>query len=81
MTKDSVYTVLHQADILSSDLETVAKLLNLDSIIIPAALFNQWSAIARERRPSWKTLAKALENIQNDHYKQAAIKAHNMKGM
>ena len=81
MTKDSVCIVLDQAGIQSSDLEKVAKLLDLNSFILPVAFFNQWSAIAHECCPSWKALAKAIKIIQNDHYKQAAIEAHKMEGM
>lgn len=78
MTKDSVCAVLHEADIQSPNWEKIAKLLNLDCIVLPIAFFNQWSALAN---PSWKSLAKALKTIQGHKYKQAADKALQAEGV
>ena len=81
ITEGSVCSVLHKAGIESPDWVSLTRSLGLDSIILPAAFFNQWTVVADDRRPSWKTLAKALGNIQNYNYKQAAIEALQMEGM
>ena len=74
MNKDSVRRVLHEAGFQSPDWEKIAKLLELDCIVLPAVFFNQWSAVAGEYKLSWKVLSKALKKIQDPKYKQAAIK-------
>lgn len=79
MTESSVCSVLHKAGIESPDWVMITHSLGLDSIILPAAFFNQWSVLADDRCLSWKTLAKALGNIQK--YKQAAVKALQMEGI
>ena len=76
-----MYSVLHKAGIESPDWVRLTQSLGLDSIILPAAFFNQWTVVADDRRPSWKTLAKALGNIENFNYKQATVKAFQMEGM
>ena len=81
MTKDRVCAVLHEANIQSPNWEKIAKLLNLDCIVLPVAFCNQWSALANHCHPSWKALAKALKTIQDHKYKQAAEKALQAEGV
>ena len=80
MTKDRVCAVLHEAGIKSTDLKKIAKSLGLDSIILSAVFFSEWSAFAHGCHPSWKALAKALENMGGQNYKQAAKKARQAEG-
>ena len=74
MTEEGLRTVMHEAGIQSPDWIKIAKLLGVDSIVLPAVFFNQWSAHSDDCQPSWKALAKALEKSQNQKYKQAAKK-------
>ena len=80
MTEERLCTVLHEAGIQSPDWIKIAKPLGVDSIVLPAAFFNQWSADSDDCQPSWKALAKALEKSQDQKYKQAAIRIQHMKG-
>lgn len=80
MSKDNVCAVLREAGIKSPDWKKIAKSLGLDSIILSAVFFSQWSAFAHDCHPSWKTLAKALENMNSQKYKQAAKKASQAEG-
>lgn len=79
MTKDSVCAVLREANIKPPDWQNIAKSLRLDSIL-SGIFFSQWSAFAYDVHPSWKALAKALENMNGEKYKQAAKKASQAEG-
>ena len=81
MTKEGVCAVLHKADIQSPNWEKIAKLLNFDCIVLAVVFFNQWSALANHCQPSWKALAKALEDNQDHKYKQASRKALQAEGV
>ena len=81
MTKDSICAVLREAGIKSPDWKKIAKSLGLDSVILSAVLFSHWSTFAHDSHPSWKALAKALENMENQKYKQAAKKASQAEGV
>lgn len=81
MTKDSVCTAMFEAGIKSPDWVQIAKSLNLDLVSMPAAFFKQWSALAQRCHFSWMALSRAMEKVQDQKYRQAAIKVQQMKGM
>lgn len=80
MTKDDACAVLYSAGIQSPDWGKIAKAIALDAAILSSTFFSQWSALAHDRKPSWKALATVLEKIGDQSYKQAAINAQKMEG-